>query len=152
MSLRQYMNTPHLLDNVENKLISIIKSLEKEAQNDSLPIDPKIYVKLADLYNFHKKFRQEAAILNRYLSLDRIGSQVDVMELMSRIERASELSSLVKDNPIPVEVEKYTSKEDSLSLEPTTDDVEKISITSKQKIIQESIWKNAHFWNNNTKS
>lgn len=127
------MNTPQLTDTIEKKLLSLIDSLETQSKNNSSMVDSKLYIQLADLYNFHKKFNDEAAILSRFIGLERADSQ-ELMDIYARIEKATQLAKLIDDNPAPIELNKYTSGSSALKLVAISEDKDAISLAGKKVV------------------
>lgn len=94
------MSKPQLKTNIEDKLLSIIRSTEVVAAKSLTPISAKVYLQLADLYHFHKDYQNEIAILKRFSQLEQAAND-SLIEIYERIERASQLKEFALQNEFP---------------------------------------------------
>jgi len=80
--------TNNLTDIVENKLLSLIENEEVAAFDGKETLRSENYVKLADLYHFHKAFDKEEEILTRF-SESSFANNEELMDIYERIEKVS---------------------------------------------------------------
>ncbi|MCW8878482.1 MAG: hypothetical protein OQK51_15640 [Kangiellaceae bacterium] len=122
------MNAPQLTAKVAKKILSIIDQLESDVASGNATINSQYYRQLADLYHFQKDFKSEAEILQRYVQLDpsdlNKAANDDLVEIYERIDRANALIGFKKEELKPAV---------DLALEPISEEIEKISISSKKK-------------------
>ncbi len=118
------MNSPQLTQKIEQKVLSIIDSLENNAKAEKSEIFAKYYIQLADLYHFEKNYHKEAKILKRF-SQQETASNDDLVGLYERIDRAVKLSEIKQLAP---------RQAANLALVPEAEDKDNISIESKKPI------------------
>ena len=113
---------------VEEKFLSLIEQQEKLATRDNFDLSSENYIRLANLYHFHKDFEKEEGILNRFANSDRAASD-DLVEVYARLDKVSNLRHLqqkvkmqefsgegdlelvsIETDPDPVGVENSSSK------------------------------------------
>jgi hypothetical protein len=131
------MNKPQLTNTIEKKLLAMIEALEINAKKKGQSLDVKPYLQLADLYKFHKNFKQEADILSRF-ARHNSADGVDLVDIYARIEKAVELSHLVAHNPEPVGMDTvqrqaFSTEASDLSLQPVEQDKDNINLQTKAK-------------------
>ena len=125
-TVERLMNQPDLTGNIEKKLLSLIDAAEDKAENEGHDIDAKLYLQLADLYHFHKKFKDEASVLQRFTRFEH-GKSGELVEIYDRIEHVASLVELtpeVKEESAPL----------SLVPDEGHDEEEKISISSEKEV------------------
>ncbi|TQV72970.1 hypothetical protein FLL45_16025 [Aliikangiella marina] len=128
-SIKPKIGQPDLTANIERKVCGLIDSAEQKAKQEGQYVDAKLYLQLADLFHFHKKYQKEVQILKRFTHF-KYANRDEFVDILERIENAKELDALV---------EKQKEKVAPLALVPDDDhDAEKkeefISISSEKKV------------------
>jgi len=82
--------TSNLTNVVETKLLSLIENDERIAIESQSSLNSSNYMKLADLYLFHKEFKKEADILSRF-SDHSLANSEELTDVYERLERNSKL-------------------------------------------------------------
>ena len=78
---------------VEEKFLSLIEQQEVAAKTDKFDLRSENYVRLANLYHFHKDFEKEESILNRFANSERAAND-DLSEVYERLDKVSNLRHL----------------------------------------------------------
>jgi hypothetical protein len=121
---------PSLTELVEQRLLSVIKAKEAESLEQHTVLTPENYLKLADLYHFHKSFKQEHDILNRYANLATADKQV-LQDIYERIEHIAKTQHVLKDSMIEKALEK---DEEKLTLMAIESEPSVVELASKAKV------------------
>lgn len=78
---------------VEEKFLSLIEQQENVASTDNLDLSSENYIRLANLYHFHKDFEKEEDILNRFANSE-CAANDDLVDVYERIDKVSNLRHL----------------------------------------------------------
>ena len=122
------MQTPNLTALVEQKLLSVIKTQEVKSVESSEVLRAENYIKLADLYHFHKSFENERKILCRFVDSPH-ACQEELQDIYERIEHLAKTQYVLGESLI----EKATKKE-SLALEAIESEPEIVELHSRAKV------------------
>jgi|GEM_PF-3330135 len=115
---------PDLTSNIERKLLSLVDAAEKAAASEAELIDAKLYLQLADLYHFDKKYKKEVSILQRFTRFEHANSD-EFVDIYDRIEH---VQSLIEHTPEVIE------ESAPLSLVPDIKDEDHISISTHKEV------------------
>ncbi len=122
--------TPNLTELVEKKLLSVIRSQEADSAKQQTKLPLENYLKLADLYHFHKSFKQEHEILSRYADHPN-ADQEALQDVYERLEHIAKTRHVLKESII----EKAFEKEDqSLSLLAIESEPDIVELDTKAKV------------------
>jgi hypothetical protein len=113
--------TANLTGMVENKLISFIENEEVAAFEGRAPLRAANYLKLADLYHFHKRFFKEREILSRFADSEFADDEA-LIDIFERIENISKTIHLLDGAKANYSVKKTNSETSEATLEPDVDD------------------------------
>jgi hypothetical protein len=122
--------SPNLTELVERKLLSVIKSQEAESHENQTELVAENYIKLADLYHFHKSFKKEFEILNRFAEFP-TACQEELQDVYERIEKIQKTRHRLQDSLIEKALEKEDKELSLMAIESEPDIVE---LDSKAKV------------------
>jgi len=117
---------------VEEKFLSLIEQQEVASSADQFDLSSENYIRLANLYHFHKDFEKEESILNRFADSERAAND-DLVEVYERLEKVSNLRHL----QTKVKMQEFSSEGDLklISIESDPDPVVD-EISSRKKVSQ----------------
>lgn len=117
---------------VEEKFLSLIEQQENAANTDKFDLSSESYIRLANLYHFHKEFDKEEGILNRFANSERAAND-DLVEVYERLDKVSNLRHLQEK----VKLQEFTSEGDLklVSIESEPDPVV-VEMSSRKKVSQ----------------
>lgn len=95
-TIKPKIGQPDLTANIERKVCALIDAAEEKAGHDGQQVDAKLYLQLADLFHFHKKFKKEVDILKRFTHF-KFANKDEFVEILERIENAKELEQLTEE-------------------------------------------------------
>ena len=119
---------PNLTDLVEKKFLSLIDNEEVAAFEEKVPLQANNYIKLADLYHFHKDFEKEHEILTRY-SKSQFADDGELMDVYERIDKIAK--TLHRLNRVEF---KAQTDEDALSIVAIESEPDIVGISSNTKV------------------
>jgi hypothetical protein len=121
------MQTSDLTKIVVQKTLRLIDNMEVAAFEKGTPLRAENYLKLANLYHFHKEFTKEREILVRFTESS-LAFEEDLMEVYERIEHISKTIHVVP------EVETSAHPEDLLSLVAIESEPDIVELSSNSKV------------------
>lgn len=124
---------------VETKFLSLIDKEEAIATQQESALSSANYLKLADLYLFHKDFKKEAEILTRFSDNIFADSQelVDVYERIERNSKIQHQQSLSAENFKKVSELESSNKNASLSLLAIESEDDNVVLKPKAKVVHQ---------------
>lgn len=123
------MQTSDLTKIVEQKTLKLIDNMEVAAFESEAPLRAENYVKLANLYHFHKEFLKERDILIRFTESS-LAFEEDLMEIYERIEHISKTIHLAPEADASL-----AETDDSLSLVGIESEPDIVELSSNTKVI-----------------
>lgn len=115
---------------VEEKFLSLIEQQEVAASTDEFDLRSENYIRLANLYHFHKDFEKEERILNRFANSERAAND-DLVEVYERLDKVSNLRHLQEK----VKMQEF-SIEGELELVSIESEPDPVEMSSRKKVSQ----------------
>ncbi|MBV1911892.1 MAG: hypothetical protein KUG78_21545 [Kangiellaceae bacterium] len=123
---------PNLTAVVEQKLLNVVANQEVQSAEDGLELSVDNYLKLADLYHFHKSFEKERKILERFTESENAAIE-SLQDTYERIERIAKTLHVL-NGPIPAPSNDRSSSEETLSLLSIESEPEVVEMHSHSKV------------------
>jgi len=119
---------------VEEKFLSLIEQQENVATSDNFDLSSENYIRLANLYHFHKDFEKEEGILNRFANSNRAAND-DLVAVYDRLDKVSNLRHLQQK----VKMQEFSSEGDLKLVSIETDPEPVVVAISSRKKVNQSI-------------
>lgn len=122
--------SPNLTELVEKKLLAVIKLQEQDSQENQSELVAENYLKLADLYHFHKSFEKEYKILNRFTEFPTARKE-ELQDIYERVEHIQKTRHRLSESLIEKALDK---EDDELSLMAIESEPDIVELDSKAKV------------------
>jgi len=127
-------SAPNLTNLVEQKFLSQLEKEEASARETDKVLSSNIYMRLANLYHFHKDLAKEEAILVRYSELP-FAEKDQLMDIYERIETLSKKRHILSENKMTsIQPTREQGHKEGLSLLSIDEDDDVLQINSDNKV------------------